>query len=87
MKYMIYDRDSFHMRERICGATKHSIILKDDNGGYIYCTNSLFNKIMQNPTLEFCVMTLPEHASRDRFGNERWFSDSRWIEAFVPTRF
>lgn len=83
----LYNRETFRTRERICGAARHSVILKGDNGERIYCSNSLFNKIMQDPTIEFRVVTLQEHESRDRFGNDRWFGESKWIEAFLPSRF
>lgn len=77
-------RDSFHMAERIIGASRHSIQLKADDGGVIFCSNKVFGLIMSNPEIEFRVVTLREHED-PRTG--RWFPETRWIEAYVPTRF
>ena len=77
----------FNLRERIIGAAKHSLILKGDNGEHIFCSNKLFNKLMANPQLEITITTLPEHWTKVREGGEVWHEASRWLTAFIPTRF
>ena len=83
-----YTRDSFNIRDRIEGATNRCIILKGNNGEKVFCTNKLFNKIMHNPSIEFIIDTLPAHVKRDSFGSkETEFPESKWITAFLPSRF
>ena len=77
----------FNLRERIIGATKHSLVLKGDEGERIFCSNKLFNKLMENPQLEVTITTLPEHTTGASFGMEKHFQESKWLAAFIPTRF
>ena len=77
----------FNLCERIIGATKHSLLLKGDEGEHIYCSNKLFQKLMVNPQLEVTIITLPEHTTGTAFGVERHFQESKWLAAFIPTRF
>ena len=77
----------FNLRERIIGAAKHSLILKGDKGEHIFCSNKLFNKLMMNPQLEVTITTLPDHYTRDSFGDEKYHQESKWLAAFIPTRF
>lgn len=81
-----YTRDSFNLRDRIEGATRNSIILKGDNGEKVYCNLRIFDRIMNNPTIEFMIQTVPAHKACNRMGCEREFSESKWICAFIPTR-
>lgn len=78
--------EEFKVRERIHGATKHSVILKGDNGEAIYCANRIFNAIMQDPGLQVRVVTLPAHLTRDTVGLEREYPETKWLEAYLPTR-
>lgn len=77
----------FDLRERIIGAAKHSLILNGDNGEKIFCSNKLFNKLMLDPQLKTTVMTLPERFTRDKEGREIYHPESKWLAAFIPTRF
>jgi hypothetical protein len=77
----------FNLRERIIGATKHSLILKGDEGEHIFCSNKLFNKLMMNPELKVTVTSLPEHWTKVPEGGEVWHEASKWLTAFIPTRF
>lgn len=79
-----FTRDSFNLVNRIEGASAHSIILKGDNGEKIHISNKLFNKIMRNPSIEFVVEVLPAHEDRM---NGRFYPESKWISAFLPSRF
>jgi hypothetical protein len=79
-----FTRDSFNLRDRIEGASAHSIILKGDNGEKIHISNKLFNKIINNPTIEFVVETLPAHLN-PMTGHE--YKESKWISAYLPSRF
>lgn len=76
----------FNLRERIIGATKSSIILRGDNEDRIFCSNKLFNKLMMNPELEIRVGVLNGHWVNVS-GGKVWYEDSKWLEAFIPTRF
>jgi hypothetical protein len=67
----------FHIRERIQGATKSSVILKGDNGEKIFVNNKVFNAIMQDQEMPIRVVTLPAHGR---------FLETKWIEAYIPTR-
>ena len=80
----MYTRDSFGLKDRIVGATRHSIILKGDNGEHIYCHNKIFDKIISDPKIQFDIQVLPEH--EDCFSH-RAFHASKWIVAYLPTRF
>ena len=79
-----FTRDTFNLVGRIEGASNHSIILKGDNGEKIYISNRLFNKIVQNPHIEFVVETLPTHKDER---NGRSYPETMWITAFLPSRF
>ena len=79
-----FTRDSFNLVGRIEGASNHAIILKGDNGEKIYISNRLFNKIVRNPHIEFVVETVP--AYEDRMSG-RFYSETKWITAFLPSRF
>lgn len=79
-----FTRDSFNLVGRIEGATNHAIVLKGDDGEKIYISNRLFNKVVKNPHIEFVVETLPAH--EDRMSG-RIFPETRWISAFLPSRF
>lgn len=78
--------EEFKVRERIQGATKHSVILKGDNGEVIYCTNRIFNAIMQDPGLQVRVVTLPAHVSSRMGCSQREYPETKWLEAYLPTR-
>ena len=84
MSYNMYNRDSFGMRERVQGASRHSILLKGDDGETIFCHNKVFNLIMQYPDIRFDIETVPAHEDH-RTG--RWYGEQKWIRAYVPTRF
>ena len=77
----------FNLRERIIGAAKHSLVLKGENGERIFCSNKLFNKLMMNPQLEITITTLPDHWTMDSFGDQKHHEESKWLAAFIPTRF
>lgn len=79
-----YTRDSFNLVGRIEGATNRSIVLKGDNGEKIYISNRLFNKIVKDPFIEFVVETLPAHEDAMHM---RFYPESKWISAFLPSRF
>lgn len=79
-----FTRDTFNLVGRIDGASNHAIILKGDNGEKIYISNRLFNKIVKNPHIEFVIETLPAHEDRMR---GRYYPETRWISAFLPSRF
>jgi hypothetical protein len=44
----------------------------------------LFNKLMTNPDLTFQVVNVAEHED-PRTG--RFYPESKWIQALIPTRF
>ena len=75
---------TFNLVDRIVGASKHCIILNDQQYGTIYITNKLFNKIMHNPSIEFVVEVIPAHESADGIKS---YPESKWISAFQPSRF
>ena len=79
----MYTRDTFNLKDRIIGATRHSIILKGDDGEPIFCHNRVFGKIMTDPYIQFEVRVLPGHES-PRDG--RYFDASKWIVAYLPSR-
>lgn len=81
---MMYTRDNFNLMGRIIGASRHSIHIKADDGGVIFCSNKIFNKLVVYPNISFDIVTVPEHEDR-RTG--RFFPETRWIQAYVPTRF
>jgi len=78
----MYTRDSFNIRERIQGATHGSVILKGDDGEVIYCNNKVFNRIMQDPTVQFEIETVPAHSN----GIGRQYPETKWIAAYIKTR-
>lgn len=80
----MFKRDAFALGYRVIGAGRHSLILRDNSGEIIYCSNKLFNKLMMNPDLTFQVVTVAEHEDT-RTG--RFYPESKWIEAYIPTRF
>lgn len=77
----------FNLRERIIGAAKHSLVLKGENGEKIFCSNKLFNKLMLNSQLEITITTLPDHYIKTLNGREIYHRESKWLAAFIPTRF
>ena len=80
----MWNRDSFKMAERIIGASRHSIQLKADDGSVIFCHNKIFGKIMSDPNITFDIVTVRGHED-PRTG--RIFPETRWIMAYLPTRF
>ena len=78
-----YNRDSFKVLDRIIGASRHSIQLKGDNGETIFCSNRIFGKIVADPSICFEVQVVPAHED-PRTG--RWFPETKWICAYIPTR-
>lgn len=80
----MYTRDSFHMSDRITGACRHSIVLKGDDGEAIFCHNKVFGQIMSDPHIQFDIVTVPCHEDC-RTG--RLFPETKWIMAYLPTRF
>lgn len=80
----MYTRDSFNLMGRIIGASRHSIHIKDDNGGVIFCSNKIFDKLVNNPNISFDIVTVSDH--KDHRTGE-WFPETRWIQAYIPTRF
>lgn len=80
----MYTRDSFRMKDRIIGASRHSILLKGDNGETIFCSNRVFGQIMTNPDISFDISTVTKHED-PRNGN--FYPDMKWIVAYIPTRF
>lgn len=67
----------FNIRDRVQGASRHAVILKGDNGEQIFVMNRIFNAIMQDQSLQIRIVTIPDH--------ER-FKESKWLEAYIPTR-
>ena len=80
-----YTRDTFNLRDRIEGASKHSIILKGDDGEKIFCSLKVFNQIMNDASIEFIVQTVPAHDAGPHGGYRR-YPESKWICAYLPTR-
>lgn len=80
----MYTRDTFHMADRIIGASRHSIQLRGDNGETIFCSNKVFGRIMSHPYVQFDVSTIPAHED-SRTG--RVYPQMKWIVAYLPTRF
>ena len=78
----MYTRDSFNIRERIQGAARGSVILKGDDGEVIYCNNKVFNRIMQDPTVQFEIETVPAHSNC--MGKQ--YPETKWIAAYIRTR-
>lgn len=78
--------EEFKVRERIQGATKKSVILKGNNGEQIFCMNRIFNAIMQDPGLQVRVVTLPAHHARCSGCLEKEYPETKWLEAYLPTR-
>lgn len=79
----MYTRDSFRMRDRIIGASRHSIQLEGDCGEIVFCSNKIFGQIMRNPNICFDIETVPAHEDH-RTG--RYFPETNWIVAYIPTR-
>ena len=82
--FNIYTRDSFKITDRIIGASRHSIKLKDDDGDVIFCHNRVFGMIMSNPHIQFDIQVVPERFDERR---GRLFPETKWIRAYLPTRF
>ena len=80
----MFKREAFALGYRVVGAGRHSLILRDNNGEVIYCSNKLFNKLMMNPDITFQVVTVAEHEDT-RTG--KFYPESKWIQALIPTRF
>jgi hypothetical protein len=80
----MFKREAFALGYRVIGAGRHSLILRDNSGEVIYCSNKLFHKLMMNPDLTFQVVTVAEHED-PRTG--RFYPESKWIQALIPTRF
>ena len=80
----MFNRDAVALGRRIIGAGRHSVILQDNNGEVVYCSNKLFNKLLLNPDIQFDVVTVPEHEDT-RTG--RFYPTTKWIQAYIPTRF
>ena len=78
----MYTRDSFNIRERIQGATHGSVILKGNDGEAIYCNNKVFNRIMQDSTVQFEIETVPAHSSH----TGKQYPETKWIAAYIRTR-
>lgn len=81
-----FTRESFNFVDRIEGATRHSVILKGDDGEKIYCHLRIFDAIMKDPGLEFYVQTVPAHQSVGLGCVPRSYEESKWITAYIPTR-
>lgn len=80
----MYTRDSFNLMGRIIGASRHSIHIKDDNGGVIFCSNKVFGILATNPNVNFDIEIVRAHEDH-RTG--RYFPETCWIRAYIPTRF
>jgi hypothetical protein len=80
----MFKREAFALGYRVVGAGRHSLILRDNSGEVIYCSNKLFNKLMTNPDITFQVVNVAEHED-PRTG--RFYPESKWIQALIPTRF
>lgn len=78
-----YNSQTFNLRERIIGTSRCSIILKDDNGGKVYCTNKLFNKLLKDPTIQFFIDKSSMHTDPL---TGRFFPEMNWIVALIPTK-
>lgn len=81
--YGMFNRDSFKMKDRIVGASRHSIQLKGDDGEKIFCSNRIFGQIMSNPNIMFDVEIVPGH---EDLRSGRFFPETKWIRAYLPTR-
>jgi len=79
----MYTRDSFKLMGRIIGASRHSVHIKADDGGVIFCSNRVFGILVSNPHISFEIVTVPSHEDH-RTG--RLFPETRWIQAYIPTR-
>lgn len=80
----MFNRDAVALGRCIIGAGRHSIILRDNNGDVVYCSNKLFNKLLSNPDIRFEVVTVPEHEDPH---TGRFYPATKWIQAYIPTRF
>ena len=80
----MFKREAFALGYRVIGAGRHSVILRDNNGDIVFCSNKVFNKLLTNPDIQFGVATVPEHED-PRTG--RFYPATKWIEAYIPTRF
>ena len=80
----MHNRNSFRLRDRIIGASRHSVQIEGDEGEVIFCSNKAFNAIIKDPDIPFRIVTVPEHED-PRTG--RFYPATKWIEAFIPTRF
>lgn len=80
----MFKREAFALGYRVIGAGRHSLILQDNNGEVVYCSNKLFNKLLLNPDIQFDVVTVPGHED-PRTG--RFYPESKWIQAYIPTKF
>lgn len=73
----------FDVKRRLVGATHSSVILRDDNGDPIFCSNRILNYILDDPDLQVRVKVLGQHKSA-RTGRE--YPETKWLEAYIPTR-
>lgn len=83
MGYM-YNSRSFKLKERVIGASRHSIQIEGDHGETIFCSNKVFNELVKNPDIQFDIVTVGEHHDH-RTG--RFYPTTSWIQAYIPTRF
>jgi hypothetical protein len=82
--YQMHNCNSFRLRDRIIGASRHSLQIEGDNGEVIFCSNKVFNAIVKNPDIPFRIVTVAKHED-PRNGN--FYPDMKGIEAYIPTRF
>lgn len=73
----------FDVKRRLVGATRMSVVLRDDNGDPVFCSNRILNHILDNPDLQVRIKEIPEHTS-SRTG--KMFPTTKWLEAYIPTR-
>ena len=70
---------------RIVGSGRRSLIIDLGNTGkMVFCSTKCYAYLVNNQDATFEIQTVPAHEDT-RTG--RYFSESKWIAACIPTRF
>lgn len=69
------------LRKCIVGASARAVILEIE-GEKVFCHNSVYNKLVKNPDIEFGLHIREAHTD-SRTG--KWYPETYWVCAYLPT--
>ena len=70
----------------LVGASRKCLILSVD-GERVFCSPRNYERLVNDPNVKWEVVTRNESFRPDSNGVERHFSESRWIQVYVPRLF